>query len=83
MSCEHSIENFVGGVTTIFPPPYRCVFCEIKRLQSRLALLEPFAEIMDDEFMRQVAGYGYDVPRLHRAWMRVREESAKTRKEDK
>ena len=44
----------------------------VAELRRRLAVLEPFAEVMDDEFMRVVAGYEYNVRRLHRAWLAVR-----------
>ena len=45
---------------------------ELLRVKAKLAVLEPFAEVMDDEFMRVVAGYEYNVPRIHKAWLAVR-----------
>lgn len=65
--CKHTLpKGFSSSVVTISAPSYSCIFCEIERLNSRLALAE-----LDNERLRASLRYlrqkidGYDTTFEH------------------
>ncbi len=55
-------------------PPMACYTCEQhnEQLVELLEMADPLLEVVDDEFMRSVAGYGYNTARIHKSHLAYR-----------
>lgn len=55
-------------------PPMACTTCEHhnEQLVEIIQMLEPLVDVVDDEFMRVVAGYPWNTGRIHKAMLAAR-----------